>query len=472
MSAGRQEWSPALINVVGLFVLLFALGGSSRADIWSLPFLRPLAVLSLFYGLWALRRDDVVRHRWLFILTGAMLALVIIHLIPLPPALWTALPGRELIVAIDAAAGMTGTWRPISMASTFTWNALFALAVPVAILVNGARLSDNEHNIVMATIVAGGAATVLLGALQAAGGGIAALYLYPRSNIGVPLGLFANQNHQAFFLAALLPILGLLATWPKRSASLSAVVHAAAIAGVTVIIAFVIVLTSRAGLVLGILGLMCFTYFTVLSRWRGRGGSVNRGVVFAVVGLLLFVMVGYALMAGNAQSIDRALASDDRGEFRYILWPIIADALSQFMPMGSGIGTYERIFRIIEPDGILRPTYSNHAHNDWLEVALTAGAPGIFLLATSIVAFAVAVWRVCRLDAGRARDTGVAGLVIIMMCGIGSVVDYPLRTPIISALFAQACIWVALSINLSINKVWDQDEPSSIEMNGQGRARR
>src|SRR5687768_16497086 len=68
--AGRRRawprWSPALINVVGLLVLVFCMGGSSRGDVWSLPILRPVAILSLFYGLWALSRADVARHRFLF----------------------------------------------------------------------------------------------------------------------------------------------------------------------------------------------------------------------------------------------------------------------------------------------------------------------------------------------------------------------------------------------------------------------
>ncbi len=40
-----------------------------------------------------------------------------------------------------------------------------------------------------------------------------------------------------------------------------------------------------------------------------------------------------------------------------------------------------------EPDALLRADYANHAHNDWLEVALTGGLPALLILAAACLAF-------------------------------------------------------------------------------------
>ena len=52
------------------------------------------------------------------ILLGALAALMAIQLIPLPPGIWTALPGRERYLEAAAAIGIPQPWRPISLTRT------------------------------------------------------------------------------------------------------------------------------------------------------------------------------------------------------------------------------------------------------------------------------------------------------------------------------------------------------------------
>lgn len=452
--AGRRtflpSWSPALANVVGLLVVVFFMGGSSRGDVWSLPILRPIAVLSFFYGLWALSREDVSRHRFLLGLSAATVALIVLHLIPLPPFLWTGLGGREIIVDIDAATGLSGTWRPISMAPEFTWNALFSLAVPLAILTNAIRLTPAEHRIVVIVVLLGGVLSIALGLLQLASGGDPTLYLYRRSNFGMPIGLFANRNHQALFLAMMLPLLAfLLATTRDRRSRLGELTRFLAYAAVLLIITFLIILGSRAGLVAGAIGLVSFVLLSMLaSRPEGWHGLPRGQLAVCAAALMTTgVIIAWAMFAGSAESIQRVMDSAGTEELRYTIWPIIADAVPRFIPMGTGVGTYERVFQTFEPDGILRRTYSNHAHNDWLEIALTAGIPGIVLMALAVFAVFAALRRAWYLPAGNARGAAWIGLVIILMAAIGSSVDYPLRVPILSALFSLACVWGSTNIS-------------------------
>ena len=468
---GMARWSPALINVVGLMMLLFFMGGSSRPDVWSLPILRPIAVLSLFYGLWSLSRQDFARHRFLFSVSAAVVALIVASLIPLPPFVWTALAGRDVIVAIDGAAGLSGAWRPISMAPDLTWNALFALVIPLAILTNGVRLSTAEHRIVIMTVLLGGGITMAFALLQIVGGGDAAFYLYRHSSFGEPSGVFANRNHEALFLASLLPLLGFLLATRDRTSRRGETTRFLAFAGSLVTLTFILVLGSRAGLVAGLIGLISFALIAALSSGSRSRWMISRTrlMIGAVATIIAGAIIASAIAAGSARSIQRLLESDDRGELRYIVWPIIRQSLSQFMPAGTGIGTFERVFRTIEPDAILSPTYLNHAHNDWLEVALTGGAPGIVLMLVAVIGYLMAMARVWSLPAGPARAAGWMGLVMIFMAAIGSIIDYPLRAPILSALFALSCVWVASGLS----STWSENGRTSDRRNPfEGRVRR
>mgnify|MGYP007125385276 CR=1 FL=1 len=83
-------------------------------------------------------------HGLLFGLAVAALALTIAHLVPLPPAIWSQLPGRELVSEIDRAAGLGDVWRPLSLTPGATWNALHAQLVPLAALVLGAQLGRDD----------------------------------------------------------------------------------------------------------------------------------------------------------------------------------------------------------------------------------------------------------------------------------------------------------------------------------------
>lgn len=452
-AARAFRWSPAFINVAGLSALVLLTGGSSRPDVWSLLILRPAAVLSLGYGLWALTWSDINRHRFLFSMAAAIMALVVISLIPLPPALWTSFGGRDIIVAIDAATGLRGTWRPISMAPELTWNAMFSLAVPLAILINGVRLTNAEHRLTMLVMLAGGVLTMIAALGQIAGGGDPWLYPYLHSSFGEPSGLFSNRNHEALFLAALLPVIGVFFVRTGADGRSAKPAMFLIAVGTLVIVAFLLVLGSRAGLVAGAVGLLALTLSAFVARDRRASAKRTRWLMAAFGFASVAAILGAGIMLGNARSVQRFMTDDRREELRYQIWPVIADAVPSYMPFGTGIGTYERVFRIIEPNAILRPTYSNHAHNDWLEVAYTGGVPGIVLMIVAVVGFAVAAWRLRRVRIAGARLMAGAGLVIIFIAAIGSVIDYPLRTPILSVLFTLSCLWVASGLRAKHDEV-------------------
>ena len=119
----RLEGNGALLTLSALLVAAFLTGGGSRGDIVSLVLLRPFAVLCLALGLSWISRDHWNRYRLPLALMSALIGLHVLHLIPLPPAMSTALPGREIAATASALVGAEDVWRPLAMVPYRAWNA-------------------------------------------------------------------------------------------------------------------------------------------------------------------------------------------------------------------------------------------------------------------------------------------------------------------------------------------------------------
>jgi O-antigen ligase len=111
------------------------------------------------------------------------------------------------------------------------------------------------------------------------------------------------------------------------------------------------------------------------------------------------------------------------------------------------VGSYVEAYQVLEPDNLLRPTFSNHAHNEVLEILFTAGIPGAVLILLALAFLAAAVWRGLR-TAGEAALFKRLGILVIILLAIASISDYPVRTPILSAVFVLAAIWASASQSL------------------------
>ena len=191
---------------IALLVAAFLLGGGSRADIVSLLLLRPLSAVALVYALWKYG-PLFWQERWLPGLIIAIVLLPVLHLVPLPPAIWSELPGRGVVADTFRATGMALPWQAISMTPIATLNALLSLMLPVAMLLLCFSLDKAQQAGLLRAVLIIGMASGLLGLLQAIGSPTSPLYLYRITNNGMAVGLFANRNHQAIFLACLLPLL-------------------------------------------------------------------------------------------------------------------------------------------------------------------------------------------------------------------------------------------------------------------------
>lgn len=433
--------SPPGLSFVLLLVLLAVLwlaGGASRADVPGQLVVRStswsLLVVIILFGRVSL---STVRPVWIF--TCAALALVLLQLLPLPPALWTILPGRALLLEASAASGQAQPWRPWSIAPGATLNAAFSLVVPFTVLLLAASLRDEERARLPTVLLVVVIASAILGLVQFSGSVLNNPLI--NATAGEVSGTFANRNHFALFMALGCPLAAVWAFGQGHRVGWRGPV------GLGLVLLFVLIIMgsgSRAGLGLGAAGLLGAGLIVRHSLARTMQ-SYPRWVFPAVIAgslivIVLFVLV--SLSADRAVSINRLMALDQGKDMRGRGFPVVLDMVATYFPVGTGIGSFNPLFRIHEPFGLLKPTFFNHAHNDLLEVALDAGLPGLVLLAAAIGWWgwaSVAAWRTA---SKRAAVLPRLGSILLLLIIAASVFDYPVRTPMVMAVTIIAGVWL------------------------------
>jgi O-antigen ligase len=109
---------------------------------------------------------------------------------------------------------------------------------------------------------------------------------------------------------------------------------------------------------------------------------------------------------------------------------------SDFAPVGSGLGTFPAIYAMVENPATVGRVYVNHAHNDYLELAVETGIPGIAIIILFLAWWGAAVLRMLKSPAS--DQFALAGAIASAAILLHSLVDYPLRTAAISAVFAMS----------------------------------
>lgn len=358
------------------------------------------------------------------ILLLLILALPLAQLLPLPFAVWSHLPGRELAIQVTALVDGSARWRPLSLNPEATWLAALYLLAPAAIFLAALRLDGRAQRRLVAIVVGCALASMLLALLQAASGG--RFHLYDSAHNRFATGLFINRNHQASFLLATMPLASaLLMRWRSLAPSMRVMLT------LTMIIAFsagIIATMSRMGFVLlpiAIAGALSYLPITRLLR--------ERRAMLAGLAALSFGAVLVGLSAGTQRTLERFAGLTDS---RFDYWPDVILAIRQYFPWGSGIGTFDTVYRTVENLNLVEPTYINHAHNEYLQIALEAGLPGLLLLAVFLM---LLTWLALRPLATGAAPYRRAASVAILVLLLHSTVDYPLRTMALITLFGLLC---------------------------------
>jgi O-antigen ligase len=442
--AARLTSGPARFAALATLVAAaFLMGGSARPDVQSLVVLRPLAIVLGAYAALLMTREQwrSIRLPALFLLAFA--ALAALQLVPLPPQLWTGLPGRAVIADLGAAMGLGDAWRPLSLAPERTINALFALSVPGAALLLFAVQREERRRTALALFVWAAVGSALLGVLQISGPADGPFYTYRITNQGNAVGFFANRNHHGVFLACMV----LVSTWyvlaTDRKDERAPLLRAFGVAAVLLSFVMVLAIGSRAGLAALAVTSGASLWLIARSDAIPHGLQVgnrrmSRNSILIALGTALAALVGLAIFQGRSLSIDRLVDSvggADQADMRSDLAPVLWRMIAEQFPWGSGFGSFEDYYRVHEPVELLSNRYLNQAHNDWAQWAIEGGLPALLLLALFLAWLARRAALVVRAAPHPSRQLAQVALIVLIMLGLGSVVDYPLRTPAV-AVFA------------------------------------
>jgi len=423
-----------------LFLCLL-LGGSSQGT-WGNAILRLIAVALVAWALVAPREEGMPRAiRQLLWLVGLALLLALLQLVPLPVSQWSQLPGREVVLRGYEVLGIALPDLPVSLSPYDTIETLLTLLPPLGMLAAMVGLRGYSTSWLAAALIGGTVLAVLLGILQVTSPTPSASpwYLYRQSNFGVATGFFANSNHMANLLLVTIPFIAALgATVRERAKDVR--LRSAAIAlvggGLVVVVLGLVLNGSLAGYGLGVPVVIASLLMLV-----GFTPRATRAVAIAVgvMSLASLTLLWISPTGGRFAELGPSASVSSRQE-------IVGNSLKlfgEFAPLGAGLGTFRKAYPLTEDAAEVSRVHVNHAHNDYVEIAVETGVPGIILLLLFLGWWARSVGQMLKSPA--ADHFAVASAIASAAMLLHSVVDYPLRTAALGAVFAMCLALIVQS---------------------------
>ncbi len=408
---------------LGIFIVLcLTLGGTSQ-DIVT-PKL-PLYLLSLFVIGWSLAVINSNSRIWelktLIGLFAVFVMLFILHLVPLPPDIWTKLPQRGVVQQGFELMEMELPWLPLSLMPERTLFSLFDFLPPFAVIcLVGVLASAQEIKNSLWIITGFAAASVVLGIVQVSGA-FDSLYFYDFTNEKSPVGFFSNINHQASFLLMVLPfaiylLLESTSLWARRN-------YPPAKLGFGFIFGFAIII----GILLAGSGA---SYVLIIPVFLGAllicrpFMKIKRAYIYIIAGIfILGIVIDSIFFGGVFEDLLAQFVVTEEGGRRSMFSTTLA-AAKDFFPFGSGAGSFENTYKLYEQPG---RTTIPHAHNEYVELLLEFGLAGIALGGAFLVWWITVIWRVLKSPLKSSVLARCASLSTASVF-IHSIADYPIRT--------------------------------------------
>ncbi len=436
-SAPRAAAREGLIGSLSALLLIAALllGGGTRNYLFTDLVVQLLASVLLVYGLARLRwRDLDVSHRQLLTLVGAVLALPLLHVVPLPTAIVQWFPGRGELWSQYRALGLeVPAFVSWTVAPNSTLAALRAMLPAAALAVLVSQLSVVWRRWLVLIVVAIALLNVPIGIAQVAQGPHSELRPYVPTNLHDAVGLFANRNHYASLLVVgLVFVFGGMLLNARRARSRSQQILQ--MLGWMVLGGMLLLgdMLSRSRAGVGLAGLVALAMLLVAFGRRREQPQIFRWfLAFVVLGGLLAIQFGFMAIA------DRLSQAGDQ---RWDVTTSVLAVAAKFGWLGSGIGSFPAVYAAYEPIELVGAKILNHAHNDWAELWVELG---VLLIPVALLLLRFLWLRARELTGADSlarpeHALRLVGLGVIIVLCIHSLVDYPLRTTAMSAVFALA----------------------------------
>lgn len=425
--AGDRMLLVAACLLLGIVVIT---GGSSQQSNLGSMFAQLLAIPVLAYALLkAWRSGRFAKLRWSIAVLALIVLIPVLQLLPLPEWIWRLPSARTSLLGDLAASGVTNVHYRWSLVPAATERDLLSLLPPVALFFAAINFDRDAVRTILRIVVGLALFSLVLGIAQLAAGQQSILNPFPQWEPEMG-GIFANPNHQATLFAIALLLSVALMLEARTRAQRGDVARFSGWAHALLIALFAIALPTTGSRAAPIIAIVPTALFVIASgaipyhRLRHHRPTQLAGLLLAG---LLAVGVGSAVAWSRPSKV---------AELRPIFARQTAMIGMRHAPLGGGIGGFIPLFQQGVDTSVLRDTYINNAHNEYVQLWLEGGVLAIVGMLAFFCVLAFHAVRLLRLPSrSGARLIGLAGTMALLVFVLHSWVDYPLRTPALLALF-------------------------------------
>jgi O-antigen ligase len=423
--------SRARIIVAPAYLFACLVLGGSAQGVWENMILQLAGVGILAWAALDRREEPLApAARQLLLLAIVAIAIIALQLVPLPASIWSHFGPRARVADDFRALGLGTPAQPLSLTPALGLNSLLGIIPALALFCAMVRLRAYRPQWLAVALVAGTIGGIALGALQVASSTNPSLpwYLYEETSVGRAVGFFANADHMATLLVVTIPFLAAIVTAARTATMQRYSAVLAVVAGIALLIMVGLALNGSLagyGLALPVIAASVLVILPPASRLRLWVLAVAALLMAGAVVALETTAIGSSHIGAHAASATQSRADIASTTTR---------AVGDFMPFGSGLGSFRNVYSLYEQPEQVSGIYVVHAHNDYLEIALELGIAGMILVLVFLAWWAAAVWRAWRRPEGGpfARAAAIASAAVL----VHSLVDFPLRTAAIAVCFA------------------------------------
>lgn len=397
-----------------------------------------------------------------YLIPALLTAVVLLQLCPLPANLFQQLTGR----------GNLGAGMPLTFSfETYSTRTHFLILLTCFVAFYFARIVSEDRDRkrqLIASLLALGTLEAFYGLVQYLTGWQKIFFYVKKYDLEEATGTYINRNHYAGFLEMILPFsLALLfyeygklrGSDSFSSANVKKLLTDQGLQRLVLWLAVAVVLfaavlfsRSRMGIGATCASLLVIFGLAGASRFQGKMGFVL-SVIFIVLSASLALWIGPGPIVGRFAGTQQEF--EPHGQSRLSIWHD-AEALVKAHPLlGTGLGTFPIAYTAVQTTFLGQ--FVNHAHNDYLELAIDLGLPAVALLfATIVLILTNAVRTFLRVHGHFERSIALGCVGSMVAILLHSMTDFNLYIPANAILFA-VVLGIATSVPRPNSQVWSNE---------------
>jgi len=162
-------------------------------------------------------------------------------------------------------------------------------------------------------------------------------------------------------------------------------------------------------------------------------------------GVLILALIAAVAIVAQTEAVHRLRAADFAADTRAAAFPSLIVSARAFFPLGAGFGSFSSVYPAFEPNALLSTIYLNEAHDEPVQLAIEGGLPALILLLVFILWWLRTAGVVALRGGGANQGLARAAVAVTALLMLSSLVDYPLRTPLLASLFTFSCVAMAIA---------------------------